>query len=215
MNRRRFFRFAVSTLSGMVLYLEPKLFAVRNVLAEVKKSILSKNTRMRDLIRRNPSTLDTRNLETTPINQFGTMGRTQYKFDKDTWRLKIRGNIRKEFSLTYDEMMKLPSTERNVLLICPGFFAQHGKWKGIDMDQFLSAAVLEGNAVQVTFSSPLSGAKSEQTFPLNLVRSNQVYLAYAVNDEPLPEKHGFPLRIVAEGAYGDQWVKFVDSVIIQ
>ncbi|MBW2515672.1 MAG: molybdopterin-dependent oxidoreductase, partial [Deltaproteobacteria bacterium] len=40
-------------------------------------------------------------------------------------------------------------------------------------------------------------------------RSDKVFLAYEVNGEKLPVRHGFPLRIVAEDYYGDDWVKYV------
>jgi DMSO/TMAO reductase YedYZ molybdopterin-dependent catalytic subunit len=29
---------------------------------------------------------------------------------------------------------------------------------------------------------------------------------------PLPQKHGFPLRLVAEDHYGARWVKYVDRI---
>jgi DMSO/TMAO reductase YedYZ molybdopterin-dependent catalytic subunit len=33
-----------------------------------------------------------------------------------------------------------------------------------------------------------------------------------VNNQVLPGKHGFPLRVVAEGYYGGDWVKYVYKV---
>jgi sulfoxide reductase catalytic subunit YedY len=40
-----------------------------------------------------------------------------------------------------------------------------------------------------------------------------VFLAYQVNGQALPKKHGFPLRVVAEGYYGGDWVKYVYKVV--
>ena len=37
-------------------------------------------------------------------------------------------------------------------------------------------------------------------------------LAYAMNDEPLTPDHGFPLRIAAEGKYGDKWCKWLTEI---
>jgi sulfoxide reductase catalytic subunit YedY len=45
--------------------------------------------------------------------------------------------------------------------------------------------------------------------PLADVDNGKVILAYAVNGEILPRKHGFPLRLVAEDYYGHDWVKYV------
>lgn len=39
-----------------------------------------------------------------------------------------------------------------------------------------------------------------------------MFLAYQVNGETLPVKHGYPLRLVAEGVYGSEWVKYVYKV---
>jgi len=49
-------------------------------------------------------------------------------------------------------------------------------------------------------------------FPIADIRSNKVFLAYAVNGEKLPQQHGFPLRIVAEDYYGSDWVKYVYKI---
>jgi sulfoxide reductase catalytic subunit YedY len=40
-------------------------------------------------------------------------------------------------------------------------------------------------------------------------------LASQVNGATLPPKHGFPLRVVAEGYYGAEWVKYVDSIPVE
>ena len=40
------------------------------------------------------------------------------------------------------------------------------------------------------------------------------FLAYGVNGKTLPKKHGFPLRVVAEGYYGSDWVKYVYKVSV-
>ena len=111
-------------------------------------------------------------------------------------------------------MLDLPTIERDVLLICPGFFAQHGRWKGIDMKELLSLVKAKSDSQLLTFEAPDDSAKSSEAFAIDLVKSNQVFLAYDVNGKPLPEKHGFPLRLVAEGAYGDKWIKYVNRVSV-
>ena len=47
------------------------------------------------------------------------------------------------------------------------------------------------------------------------ILSNNVFLAYQVNGEPLPRRHGFPLRTVAEGYYGYDWVKYVYKITVE
>jgi len=45
-----------------------------------------------------------------------------------------------------------------------------------------------------------------------LNQSDKVFLAYEVNGKPLPQRHGFPLRAVAEDSFGYDWVKYVYKV---
>jgi DMSO/TMAO reductase YedYZ molybdopterin-dependent catalytic subunit len=51
-----------------------------------------------------------------------------------------------------------------------------------------------------------------QRFPLADINSDKVFLAYLVNGEILPEKHGFPLCVVAEDYYDYDWIKYVYSI---
>jgi DMSO/TMAO reductase YedYZ molybdopterin-dependent catalytic subunit len=51
-----------------------------------------------------------------------------------------------------------------------------------------------------------------KSLPIEDVRSNKVFLAYRVNAKVLPQKHGFPVRAVAEDYYGSSWTKYVQAV---
>ncbi len=52
-------------------------------------------------------------------------------------------------------------------------------------------------------------------YPLEDLLSGKVFLAYQVNGQTLPRKHGFPLRVVAEGYYGSDWVTYVEKVTLE
>ncbi|MBU2648393.1 molybdopterin-dependent oxidoreductase [bacterium] len=211
-TRRAFISVTVSVVAGMGLLMTPGFQLLRTAYGKVKKRILPADTKLWSLIQKNPSQLDARNLPETPLSSFQTMGETEHNEDLQRWRLEIAGRNGSERSYSYQEMLDLPSIERTVLLICPGYFAQQGRWKGIDMAKLLDKQSVPDNASKVIFSGPTGTYKSSNSFPIDQVRSNQVFLAYQVNGKPLPEKHGFPLRVVAEDAYGSQWVKYVDSV---
>jgi sulfoxide reductase catalytic subunit YedY len=47
------------------------------------------------------------------------------------------------------------------------------------------------------------------------IENDKLFLAYAVNGVPLPQKHGYPLRLVAEDHYGSRWAKYVEKIEIQ
>ncbi len=142
------------------------------------------------------------------------MGITDYEVDVHDWRLEVTGHVKTPLSLTYSEVLALPSVERRVLLICPGFFANHGQWKGILMKELLKKAKIENGVTHVTFKGPEGTYERVRQFPINDILANRVFLAYGVNGETLLKKHGFPLRAVAEGYYGSDWGKYVHTVTV-
>ena len=114
--------------------------------------------------------------------------------------------------LSYDQIKVLPFIERKVLMICPGFFTNQGLWKGISIRTLLEKAAAKPGVKYVTISGPEGDYAKPERFPVEEIHSDQVFLAYQVNGEDLPQKNGFPLRLVAEDYYGHTWVKYVDTI---
>jgi sulfoxide reductase catalytic subunit YedY len=166
-------------------------------------------------VNKDPATLDATQLEITPLEEFGTMGLSDHRTDLGKWGLKVAGSVRKPLTLSYEELLALPPLEREVLLICPGFFANHGLWKGVSIDMLLQAAQAEEGITHVTIKGPEGAYQMTKRFPMEDVASRKVFLSYEVNGKKLPEKHGFPLRTVAEGYYGYDWVKYVYQIVAE
>jgi len=211
-NRRQFIKTILGFASGMGLLLNPLARGVRVVFAKIKKIILPKGTRMGTLVGQNPANLDTRNLDLTPVGKFETMGLDDHDVDLNKWRLEIDGHVHRSLRLTYNQIVQMPSIERNVLLICPGFFAYHARWRGISVAKLLETAELDSGLTHVAFSGPDGTYEKSERFSIADILSDKVFLAYSVNDSVLPKKHGFPLRVVAEDYYGGDWVKYVYKV---
>ena len=214
-ERRKFLKIILGFLSLMGLRFNPFFSLIHRAYAEAKRIILPKGTKAGSLASKNPRDLDTRNLEITPINEFGTMGTTDYKVDLEKWRLHITGRVKQPLELTYADIKALPSISRKVLLICPGVFSLYGDWKGISIKPLLLKARIEKGATHAIISGPEGPYEKVETFPIDEVLKDQVFLAYAVNGETLPRKHGFPLRVVAEDYYGDDWVKYAYKVSVR
>jgi len=213
-KRRHFLKTTFGFITGIGLLFSPFLQAVRMVYGKTKKIILPKDIDRDSLRHKNPASLDTRNLEPTPLKEFQIMGDSSYGVNLNTWRLEIAGRVRRPMKLSYAQISNLPSFERNVLLICPGFFANHGRWKGISMVPLIEQAQMEKDVTHVTFTASYDVGDNEESFPITDVLSDRVFLAYGVNGQALPIKHGFPLRVVAEGYYGSVWVKYVTRVTL-
>ncbi len=214
-ERRKFLKTALGTIAGVGVFFTSWHPFLRLLWGEDRKTILPKGTKRESLIGKNPAELDTRNLDITPLKEFQTMGTTENKIALDKWRLEVTGRVRKPLILTYSQVLALPSNEKEVLLICPGFFANNGVWKGILMGELFQNAGLEGVAKEVTFTASEGGYERTEKFPIEEVLSGKVFLAYEVNGVPLPEKHGDPLRVVAEGHYGSHWTKYVEKVKVE
>ena len=210
-SRRSFLRLASESFLVVGFFLSPLVSAMKQAWAASKR-VLDKGTKRESLIHENPAALDTTNLEITPLEDFGTMGPTTQVLNRDTWRLEVSGQVKRPLSLTYAQLTSLPSIEREVLLICPGFFANYGRWKGISIKGLLQQADFDRSAAQVLIEA--KGGKTAK-YPLADILSDKVFLAYQVNGKELPQKHGFPLRVVAEDYYGSDWVKYVEKVTLE
>ena len=188
--------------------------AVAKFWSKSGKRIVEKGTPMARLMHANPANLDTGLLETTPIEEFDVMGETTHVVDLQSWQLSINGAVKNPTEWTYEELLALPVLELNVLLICPGFFAYNGMWKGFSVARLLEKAGVDPEATHVKFTGSKGFQRKTKRFEIDQVRSDQLFLAYGVNDVALPERHGFPLRLVAEGHKGRRWVKYVNTVTV-
>jgi DMSO/TMAO reductase YedYZ molybdopterin-dependent catalytic subunit len=158
----------------------------------------------------NPAEVDNRNLDIDPLDQFGAMGPTDLSVDMSTYRLKVTGEVIRPLSLRYDEILARPSITEDLLLICPGFFANHGRWTGIRLRDLLEEAQPNKEAMFID----IKGYEKEMRIPLEKIYRKNIFLAYRVNGEPLPKKHGFPLRLVYAGVYGEDWIKYINEIVV-
>ncbi|UCF85752.1 MAG: molybdopterin-dependent oxidoreductase [Desulfobacteraceae bacterium] len=213
-TRRNFINKTIGLVSGIGFFFSPFFAMIRSVYAQTRKIILPKWTKMKSLVNKNPADLDTRNLEIIPLKDFGTMGVTDYEVNLVDWRLEIAGYVKTPLALKYQEVLSMPSIERKVLLICPGIFANYGAWTGVSINELLKAAGAKYGATHITVKGPEGSYEKTQRYPIADISSDKVFLAYKVNGKELPQKHGFPLRIVAEGYYGYDWIKYVYKITI-
>jgi DMSO/TMAO reductase YedYZ molybdopterin-dependent catalytic subunit len=134
------------------------------------------------------------------------------------WRLQVDGLVGKPSSWTYDEVLKLPAETRAVTLECisngiGGRLLSTAQWRGFPLKTLLERAggvgAVEGKHVVFT------GVDGYVTsLPLPALLEAGTLLAYQMNGETLPERHGFPLRAIVPGRYGEQSAKWVTRVEI-
>lgn len=152
-NRRDFIKSISKWIAGLGL-LGSSGFLVRESNAQSERQMASKDVDYSNLKNRNPKDVDVNNLEITSLNDFGTMGLEDYSPQMGDWRFIVDGHVERDIRITYEELLALDSIERSVLLICPGFFANHGVWKGVSVKTLFKLASPKEGATHVTFRGP-------------------------------------------------------------
>ena len=166
-----------------------------------------------DLIYQDPAEVDNSNLPITPVDSLGITGPSAApEVDITKYRLTVDGLVAHPLSLTYEALLAYPTVTEVVLLICPGVFADNAQWTGVPVATILAEAGIKPEASQVHFY-----AVDGYHISLSLKSAQQegVFLAHTVNGRILPAKHGYPLRLVARGQYGDKWIKWVERIEVR
>ena len=185
-----------------------------HLLAASGRKILPPGTHATLLFNEHPADLDIRNLDVSSMNVFGTMGQSLFNVDADSWRLEISGAVSRPLTISYRDITNRTAFQRKILLICPGEFSYLGNWNCLSLIDLLRAAGLKPGAGKIEVHGPTDLWEKTERFQLEEVAENKIILAHGVNGQPLPERHGFPLRLVAEDHYGDEWVKCVVKIIV-
>lgn len=162
------------------------------------------------LVHMDPAEVDNSDLPVTPVEKLHDTGLVPEGVDIKQYRLTIDGKVENPLALTYEDVLSYPAVTEVVLLICPGFFVDNAEWTGVPVATLLAEAGIKTEATDVTFHD--LGGGYRKTLPLEVALQDSVFLAHMVNGQILPAEHGYPLRLVAKGRYGSDWVKWVSRI---
>jgi sulfoxide reductase catalytic subunit YedY len=213
-DRRDFIKSISKWFFGLGLVFGSSGVFLRESNAQSERKMASKDVDYSDLKNQNPKDVDVNNLKITSLNDFGTMGLEDYSQQIADWRFLVDGHVERDLRITYEELLALDSIERSVILICPGFFANYGIWKGVSVKTLFKLASPKEGVTHVTFRGPEGNYEKVTRVPIDEALADKVFVAYQVNGKKLPQKHGFSLRLVAEGYYGYDWVKYVYKMTV-
>jgi DMSO/TMAO reductase YedYZ molybdopterin-dependent catalytic subunit len=127
--------------------------------------------------------------------------------DPARWRLRIRGVVEREATLSYREVLALGGATRRATLDCTGGWYTVQRWSGVEVAALVGRAGPQEGARSLLFRSATGYGRR---FPLE--EADDLLLATHVGDEELSAGHGFPLRLVAPGHRGYDWVKWISEV---
>jgi DMSO/TMAO reductase YedYZ molybdopterin-dependent catalytic subunit len=128
--------------------------------------------------------------------------------DPASWTLSVDGSVEQPLTVGVDGLD--PTTERRALLDCTSGWYAERDWRGIGLREVVERASPHDEAAWVTVHS-VTGYR--WSFPLSAV--DDAVLATHLDGERLDHGHGYPLRLVAPGRRGFQWVKWVERVEVR
>jgi DMSO/TMAO reductase YedYZ molybdopterin-dependent catalytic subunit len=155
--------------------------------------------------------------ELTPVSR-------HYRIDINTsppsipetsWRLKIHGLVAKPLEWTLADLRARPAMHQFITLSCisntvGGDLTGTTRWSGVSLQQLLPDFGLQPNATHLKIQS---ADGFFEVVALDAIRGDgRVMLTYAWDGLPLPEKHGFPLRIYIPDRYGMKQPKWIESI---
>jgi DMSO/TMAO reductase YedYZ molybdopterin-dependent catalytic subunit len=122
-----------------------------------------------------------------------------------TWQLRIHGMVDNPMTITFDELMRQPMIEHDVTLTCVseavgGSYIGNARWQGTLLADLLRKAGIQLGADQIVMRDVNGMTIGVATDPVMDGRASM--LAVGMNGQPLPQAHGFPVRVVVPGLYG-------------
>lgn len=152
------------------------------------------------------------------------------RLEVSTWRLTVAGSgVERPLELTYDALLAMPSRSviRNVECAGNGrsfFAAAYGKkaqgtqwqlgaigvaeWTGVPLSAVLERAGLKRTARDV-MAEGLDDLRVRRPLSVTKALAEDTLLVYAMNGEPLPPDHGFPVRLLTPGWIGVANIKWL------
>jgi DMSO/TMAO reductase YedYZ molybdopterin-dependent catalytic subunit len=122
------------------------------------------------------------------------------------YRLRVHGLVDREISLSYDDLLARPLEERIVTLACVsnpvnGDLISNAAFVGVSLRDLLLEAGVRPAADQILGTSH-DGWTCGTPTDVVMEPDRGAMLALAMNGEPLPVEHGYPVRMVVPGLYG-------------
>jgi DMSO/TMAO reductase YedYZ molybdopterin-dependent catalytic subunit len=162
--------------------------------------------------------------------------------DAAKWQLRVEGAVQNPLTLSYDELLKMPSRKIPATLECAGNGRVYltppargvqweqgavstAEWTGVPLSALLARAGLNADALEIVLEGadsgeikdpphPAGAIRFARSLPLTKAQNQDVLIAYRMNDVPLPVSHGFPVRAIVPGWYGVASVKWLTRILV-
>lgn len=153
--------------------------------------------------------------------------------------LPVDGEIEEPVIFQYADLLNMPSRRLVMTLECSGnqraYFEpkvfgeqweegaiSQGIWRGAPLSDLLNIARLKPSAKEIVFVGHDYGKRTDmygvvpfaRSLPLDKAIHSDTLVAYEYNGQPIPYKHGYPLRLIVPQWYGMASVKWLRRIIV-
>jgi DMSO/TMAO reductase YedYZ molybdopterin-dependent catalytic subunit len=134
--------------------------------------------------------------------------------DVDLWHLEIGGLVQNPATWRFQDLMGFKPTTQETTLMCisnglDAGLMSNAVWKGVPLHDLLDQAGVLSGAARVRFQAV---DNYTDTIPLEKAMEPTTLLAYEINGAPLPDRHGYPLRAIVPGYFGEKNVKWLTRI---
>ena len=154
--------------------------------------------------------------EITPNDRFDIVSKNfnDPRVRADAWSLEVFGLVAQPRRFSYAEILALPAVSQYTTLECisntlGGNLMSNAHWTGVPLSELVRGQGVQPEARAVIFRS---ADNYYESFPLDVALAPGVLLAHTMNGVPLPDKHGFPLRLILPGRYGVKNPKWISKI---
>ncbi|MGI9048853.1 MAG: molybdopterin-dependent oxidoreductase [Rubrobacteraceae bacterium] len=130
--------------------------------------------------------------------------------DASSWKLSVKGAVDNPIEISYKELMNMPTQEADITLSCVsntvgGGLVSNGRWTGVLLSDVLKEAGVAPEKINKASEQLVGRSVDGWTagFKTKLaLDGREALVAFGLNGDQLPIKHGYPVRLVVPGLYG-------------
>lgn len=127
----------------------------------------------------------------------------------DKFRFRVFGKVENPYTLTWDELMKMPKIKRIMDVHCVTHWSRlDDEWEGISLKAILDKAKPKGKFVMQYANS----VGYSTNIPIEYAINEDAMLAFNFNGKPLEPQHGGPLRGLIPNLYFWKSAKWIDAI---
>lgn len=132
----------------------------------------------------------------------------------ELWRLEIAGMVERPRAYTFQELTALPSINQETTLMCisnqvGGGLMSNAVWKGVPLRFLLENAGLKQDVSKVMLRAVDS---YDDTIPIAKAMEPTTLVVYEMNGAGLPFTHGYPVRLIVPGLFGEKSLKWITRI---